>query len=85
MNEEEVKKKGLKPLKDTVEGIKKLLAKHEPVLPGSRTPLQISTTAHRGVQELLSEALAHLIELGVPALLEFGIGVSNLNPFLEGC
>lgn len=84
MNEEKVKNRGLKPLKDMVEGIKNVLAKHDPVLPGSHTPLQISTAAHRAAQEVLSEGLAHLTQLGVPALIDFGIGVGDWNPCPDG-
>ena len=69
MAEDEAAKKGLKPLKDAAEKIKGLMKKHDPVLPGSRASFQISTAATEIDVAALTDTMAHMAQLGVPALL----------------
>ena len=71
MAEDQVASKGLKPLKDAAEKIKDLMKKHDPVLPGSRASFQISTAATEIDVAALTDTMAHMAQLGVPALLDF--------------
>jgi predicted metalloendopeptidase len=79
MDEALVAKQGLKPLKATTEKIKDLMGKHDPVLPGDRSSFQVSTTAHAFDVEALTDTMAFLAEIGVPALINFYVAVSSQN------
>lgn len=79
MDETQVAKQGLRQLKATTEKIKDLMGKHDPVLPGDRSSFQVSTAAHAFDIEALTDTMAFLAEIGVPALINFYVAVSSQN------
>lgn len=76
MAQEEIAKKGLEPLKNETNKIKDLMGQNDPVQPGPGSPHQIFTTAHDVSVNSLTDTIAHLTQIGVPALVDFRVGVS---------
>ena len=75
MAQDEVAKKGLEPLKHETEKIKDLMGQHDPVQPRPGPPHQVFTTAHDVGVSSLTDTIAHLTQIGVPALVDFRVGV----------
>ena len=75
MDLDAVSEQGLIPLKNITEKIKDLMNKHDPMPPGLRTSLQVSTSAHEFDADALTDTLAFMTELGIPALVDFSVTV----------
>ena len=76
MAQDEVTNKGLEPLKNETNKIKDLMGQHDPVQPRPGPSRQVFTTAHDVGVNSLTDTMAHLTQIGVPALVDFRVGVS---------
>ena len=80
MNEQAIEDAGLAPLKEVVEEIKRLFPTTGPTMSGPRLPQHIIAARLRAVSVPTTQTLAHLMQVGVKALVSFDIGADDKAP-----